>query len=421
MRVLPFLLMAATAGTALFSAAFSQQQAVWTPKELLTMRGLSLDRLEAKPPGHGNRYLSDSGAIALGHQLFYDPRLSDNDENSCATCHQPSMHYVDHLARAEAKGRGTRKTPTIVGSAFNTWYFWDGRADSSWSQALGPIENGLELANTRMGAASLIVTKYRASYEAIFGKLPADGFWDDLPKAASPVGSPQQQQAWQRLAPEKRNVINRIFANVGKSLAAFQAQFRPAHSRFDDYLDAITQDKNEAPLGILTKEEIAGFKLFLGKARCVECHSGPRLTDNDFHNTGVPTPKDLQPDDGRAAALQQFGQSGFGCRSVYSDDISQCPEINDESRNQMLGAFRTPSLRNVPNHGPFMHSGQLRTLPEVVAHYNQAPTADMGLTQLQPLNLSSLEQRQLVAFLKTLATEKPDAPAPLLETPELPQ
>ncbi len=414
--------MAATGGTALLSAAFSQQQAIWTPKELLTMRGLSLDRLEAKPSEHGNRYLSDSGAIALGHQLFYDPRLSDNGENSCATCHQPSMQYVDNLARAEGKGIGTRKTPTIVGSAFNTWYFWDGRADSSWSQALGPIENSLELANTRVGAARLITTKYRASYEVIFGKLPSDSFWDDLPMAASPTGSPEQRREWQRLAPEKRNVINRIFVNVGKSLAAFQAQFRPAQARFDEYLDTITRDKNEAPLGILTKEEIAGFKLFMGKARCIECHTGPRLTDDDFHNTAVPTPKDLQPDNGRAGALGQLGQSGFGCRSVYSDDISQCPEVKeDDSRDRMLGAFRTPSLRNVSNHGPFMHSGQFRTLLEVVAHYNQAPTAEIGRTPLQRLNLSVLEQKQLVAFLKTLATEKPDAPAPLLETPELPQ
>ncbi|MFN3265526.1 MAG: cytochrome-c peroxidase [Deinococcales bacterium] len=394
-------------------------QGSWTRSELALLESLSLERLPAFPNDPSNQYQKNDAAILLGQKFFYDPRFSGKEDISCATCHMPSSHYVDNLALSEGRGVGTRKALSVVGAAYSQWLFWDGRADSLWAQALGPLENPIEHAGTRAQYANVVRRLYKKDYEAVFGKLPPESVWAKLPARAGPTGTAAEQQAWRKLSYSEKDTINRVFVNIGKAIAAFETQLKPGWTRFDSYIANLR--KTNAPT-TLTPDEIAGAKLFIGKAGCVSCHAGARMTDDKFYNTGVPTPKALEIDEGRQRAVRAVIQAEFGCWSPYSDSSSNCGLIsgNTNAAQAPAGAFKTPSLRNVGNHYPYMHSGQFFTLEEVVRHYNEAPKSDVGVSRLKPLNLSDFEQKQLVAFLHTLSAPV-NAPANLLETPELPQ
>jgi cytochrome c peroxidase len=394
-------------------------QGQWTRAEISLLESLSLERLPKFPTDPSNQYQQSSAAIKLGQKFFYDPRFSGQEDIACASCHMPSSNYVDNLALSEGRGVSTRKAMSVVGAAYSQWLFWDGRADSLWAQALGPLENPIEHAGTRAQYANVVRRLYKKDYEAVFGNMPADSIWAKLPPKAGPTGTPLEQQAWQKLSYTERDTINRIFVNIGKAIAAFETQLKPGWTRFDTYVANLR--KSGVPSS-LTTDEIAGAKLFIGKAGCVGCHTGARMTDDKFYNTGVPTPKTLEADEGRQRAVRAVIQAEFGCWSPYSDSSSNCGLIsgNTNAAQAPAGAFKTPSLRNVANHYPYMHAGQFSTLSDVVRHYNQAPKADLGVSRLKPLNLSELEQKQLVAFLEALSAPV-DAPATLLETPELPQ
>ena len=397
-------------------AAFALQS-TWQRNEIALLEKLSVQRLAAVPLDPSNQYQQNQKAILLGQKFFYDSRLSGDEGVSCATCHMPSSNYVDNLALSEGRGVGTRKALSVVGAAYSQWLFWDGRADSLWAQALGPLENPIEHAGTRAQYATLVRRLYSKEYEAVFGKLPSEAIWAKLPTRAGPTGTATERAAWEKLGYAERDVITRIFVNIGKAIAAFETQLKPGSTRFDQYVETIRK-----PNSSLASDEIAGLKLFIGKAGCIGCHSGPRFTDDRFHNTGVPTPKQLLADEGRQRAVRALIQSEFGCWSPYSDSTSNCGLIsgNTNAAQAPEGAFKTPSLRDVADHYPYMHSGQFSTLQQVVAHYNQAPKAEVGKSQLKPLRLSDIEQKQLVAFLQTLSAPV-NAPANLLETPVLPQ
>src|SRR5690606_15553813 len=105
---------------------------------------LSIKSLPPLPPDPSNRYGDDPRAAALGHQLFFDTRLSANGKVSCATCHDPGRDFQDGLPLAVGVGTNTRRTMPIAGTAYSPWMFWDGRKDSQWSQALGPLESPVE-------------------------------------------------------------------------------------------------------------------------------------------------------------------------------------------------------------------------------------------------------------------------------------
>jgi cytochrome c peroxidase len=401
----------------LCSAAFALQN-TWQRSELSLLESFSITRLPQTPLDPSNQYQSNSKAILLGQKFFYDPRFSGDDGVSCATCHMPSNHYVDNLALSEGRGVGTRKALSVVGAGYSQWLFWDGRADSLWAQALGPLENPLEHAGTRTQYANVVRRLYAKEYEAVFGKLPSASVWAKLPLKAGPTGTDAERLAWEKLSYAQRDVINRVFVNIGKAIAAFETKLKPGTSRFDLYVNGLRKTE---PSVDLNTNEIAGLKLFIGKANCIECHTGARFTDDKFHNTGVPTPVKLEADEGRQKAVRALIQSEFGCWSPYSDSSSNCGLIsgNTNAAQAPAGAFKTPSLRNVANHYPYMHAGQFFTLTDVVRHYNTASKAVVGTSQLKPLGLTELEQKQLVLFLESLSASV-TAPANLLETPVLP-
>lgn len=387
----------------------------WSAEEVETIRSLWIGELEPLPADPSNRYADDSAAVALGHQLFFDTRLSSNGKVACATCHLPGRQFQDDAPLASGVGTTTRRTMPIAGTAHSPWMFWDGRKDSQWAQALGPLESPVEHGGTRAQYAHVIAEHYREPYERIFGPLP------DLarvPRVAGPVEDAAARAAWEALSAADQEKVTEVFVNIGKAIAAYERRLQPGATRFDRYAERLGAD-GRAPTGILTPDEEAGLRLFIGKANCTRCHNGPRLTDDHFHNTGVPAATSLPEDLGRAAGAKQVLQDEFNCRSAWSDaKPDQCTELEFmvPEGEELIRAFKTPSLRGAAERAPFMHAGQIATLAQVIDHYDRAPRAPAGTTELRPLGLNREERAQLEAYLRTLAAPI-DADPRLLQPP----
>ena len=376
---------------------------VWSKAELAQLQELSIAKLPPLPADPSNRVADDERAAQLGQRLFFDKRLSSNGQVSCASCHLPDKSFQDGTPLAKGVGTTDRRTMTIIGTAHSPWQFWDGRKDSQWAQALGPLESPVEHGGDRTQYAHVISEHYLAEFEQLFGKLPD---MRRLPRNAGPVPNAQAKAAWEAMPPGDRDKISGVFANIGKAIAAYERKIEPGPSRFDAYVVAAEQGDSRRMASTLSRDEIAGLKLFISKGQCIQCHGGPLFTNNEFHNTGVPAAKGLPRDVGRLAGAKQVLKDEFNCLGRFSDaKPDQCGEIRflaDDSTNH-LRQFRAPSLRNVAERAPYMHAGQFATLREVVAHYNRAPAAPEGHSELKPLGLSDSELDQLVAFLKTLS------------------
>ena len=376
----------------------------WTAEERATLRSLSLASLEPLPADPSNRHADDPRAAALGRALFFDTRLSGNGKVSCATCHLPAQDFQDGTPLASGVGTTARRTMPIAGTAYGPWLFWDGRADSQWAQALGPLESAVEHGGSRAQYAHTVAEHYRGEYEAVFGAIPD---LDGVPRRAGPVTDSAWRGAWQRIPAVRRDEISTVYANIGKAIAAFERRITFAPARFDRYVDAELAGRTHTAESALSTEEVAGLRLFIGKARCSTCHTGSLLTDQSFHNTGVGLPATaLPPDGGRAVGVRQALAGEFSCAGRYSDaKPDDCQELRFAVTEgaELVRAYKTPSLRNVADRAPYMHAGQLASLADVVSHYDRAPAAPFGQSELQPLHLSADERRQIEAFLRTLS------------------
>jgi len=376
----------------------------WSAADRATLASLSLSSLPRLEPDPSNRYGDDSAAAALGSTLFSDPRLSANGKVSCATCHVAEREFQDGVPLAEGVRTTSRRTMPVAGTAHSPWLFWDGRADSQWSQALGPLESPVEHGGDRTQYARVIAAYYRAPYERVFGPLPTLA---GLPQRAGPVADSVRRTAWERIPAARREDVTRVYANIGKAIAAFERRIEHAPTRFDRYVAAELAGDRHTPWSAFTKDEEAGLRLFIGRANCVTCHNGPRFTDEHFHNTGVPaSPRVAAVDSGRSVGVRQVVAGEFNCVSRYSDARpEQCAELRFAvtSGEELVRAYKTASLRGVADRPPYMHAGQLASLGEVIAHYNRAPAAPAGHTELRPLRLSARETAQLEAFLRTLS------------------
>ncbi len=399
--------------------AHPHQSSPWTASEQRILRSLSLLGEMPMPGDPSNRYADDDGAARLGHRLFFDARLSRTGTVSCASCHVAEKNFQDGLRVGHGVGDGSRRTMPIAGTARSAWYFWDGRADSQWEQALGPLENPVEHGGDRTQYALLIAQNYRAQYESIFGKLPTVR---GLPAHAGPIPGTPGAGAWAALPSATRDDVSRVYANIGKAIAAYERHIDFAPSRFDRYVALELAAAPQSSSSALSSDEIAGLRLFIGKASCVNCHNGPSFSDNHFHNTGVRSPRaESTPDSGRSSGVLKALAGEFSCTSRYSDAApGECAELRFAVTDgaSLLHAYKPPSLRNVVDRAPYMHAGQLATLDDVLEHYSRAPLAVLGHSELKPLLLSLLERRQLIAFLGTL-TGPLAAPAGFLTAPSL--
>lgn len=355
----------------------------WTDDEVTVLRSLWLGSLPELPADPGNAVADNPDAAAFGQRLFFDTRMSANGNISCATCHQPERRFTDGLQKGQAIGTSRRNTPSIVGTAYSPWLYWDGRRDSQWAQALSPLEDSNEHATNRSQIVDLILQddQYQATYEFLFG-----------------AGD---------------QTVNTVFANIGKSIAAFERTIMPTASRFDDYVAAVLAGDTAKQEQLFDDEEKWGLRIFIGEGNCMQCHNGPLFTNNEFHNTGVINFAGEVPDKGRVVGIRQALANEFNCLGQYSDDAQRrCAElIFARTGVDLVGAFKTPSLRNLEGTAPFMHKGQVATLTAVLEHYNEAADAMIGHNEAKPLGLSARELRQLEAFLKTLTAPVAQLPA----------
>ncbi len=374
----------------------------WNESEIAALRSLWIGSLPPLAPDPSNRYAEDARAAALGEKLFFDTRLSSNGLVSCATCHLPQLDFQDGKQLSTGVGVTSRRSMPIAGTAYSPWFFWDGRTDSQWAQALGPLENPVEHGGNRTRYAHLIAQHYATEYAAVFGPLPD---LSSLPADAGPVAG-AASAAWAEMDAADQEAVNRIFTNMGKAIAAYERRIMPAPSRFDAYVEAVLAGDTAAMETALNDKELAGLRLFIGKANCLQCHNGPLFTDHHFHNTGIPAAAHLPADVGRSLGAQQALADPFNCLGPYSDaGPDDCAELRFmvPEGHELERQFKAPSLRNVAGRAPYMHAGQLGTLDEVLDHYNAAPAAPSGHSELEPLNLSAAEMEQIVAFLHTLS------------------
>lgn len=380
----------------------------WSNDDIVTLKSLWIDSLPTLPADPSNAVADNPAAAIMGNRLFFDTRLSADGNVSCATCHQPDLGFTDGLQKGRGIGESGRNTRSMVGVAYSPWLYWDGRRDSLWSQALSPLEDPNEHGSNRVQIVRLVTTEaaYRDMYRSLFGQPP--DFTDSarFPVAAAPVDDPTLASPWAAMSDADRQAANTVYANIGKTIAAFERTVLPKATRFDAYVSAVVHDDEEQQAALFSKDEILGLQLFIGEARCTECHNGPLFTNHEFHNTGVLTVPGELPDRGRIDGVREVLGNEFNCGGQYSDDAElRCDELTYvRTGPELLGAMRTPSLRNTSGTGPYLHKGQLATLAEVLQHYNRAPDAMIGHNEAEPLGLTRPQLKRLEAFLQTLAT-----------------
>jgi len=374
----------------------SPEDALLGEKELAELHKLT--PLPAVPASPTNAFADNPEAAHFGQQLFYDKRLSASGEIACSTCHDPAHGFSDGKDLSQGLQITNRHANALWNVAYQRWFFWDGRADSLWAQALGPLQSEAE-----MGATPDLVWRVvngdqglKTPYEKLFGPLPGS-----------------------ESAPEES--LNRMLVNLCKSIEAYERKIISTDSRFDKFA-AELRNGGQQESGSLTEEERRGLKLFVGRGQCTFCHSGPNLSDSEFHNIGLTKHPNLKKDSGRFEGVRLVNESPFNGFGAFSDDRS--PETNIKLRYIVvkmnnLAEFKTPSLRNIADTAPYMHDGRFATLREVIDHYsdlNTDPPLGHREETLVPLDLSDREKNDLEAFLKTL-TGAPLDPA-LLKAPQ---
>ena len=374
----------------------------WDDADIQLIKSLSLSALPELSEDFSNSVADLESAAEFGHALFFDRRLSGNGTVACSSCHKPELSYTDGLELAAGTAIGPRHTPSLLGIAHSPWFYWDGRKDSQWSQALAPLEASHEHNIDRTTVVQLIIQDedYRNRYESVFGPIP--GLIPNV--SASPLGNKLQIEQWDKLSTTTQIQINTVFTNTGKALAAYQRKIVPGRSRFDDFADRLTLNSSGEKNAALSSTESAGLALFIDKGQCVSCHNGPLFTNHEFHNTGVMAIRGTLPPMARYDGVRIARDDPFNCLGDYSDaESSECTELRfARDANDLVGAQKTPTLRNISKTAPYMHGGQIKTLLEVVQHYNDAPTSMLSHNEAKPLGLRTSEIKQLEAFLLTL-------------------
>ena len=282
--------------------------------------------------------------VRLGRWLFHDGRLSIDGTVSCATCHRSRHAFSEPTPHSTGVGgrQGTRKAPPIVNVAFFPFdhFFWDGRAGTLVEQAKGPIVNPVEMGNTLDGAVRAIaaVPGYRRAFREVYG--------DD------------------------RLDIDRI----ADAIAAYETTRLSGGSAWDRY--------NAGEDAALSAEAREGMDVFFGRGRCNACHLGPTLSDGLFHNVGI----GFDPPPGN------FVELGFADLGRYA--------VTREPRD--VGAFKTPTLRDVSRHAPYMHDGSSPDLRDAVLRYFEIQDNPWLDPAMREVRIFPFDVRPLVAFLEAL-------------------
>jgi cytochrome c peroxidase len=428
-----FLALLAAAAMGCESEAATLIDGQYTAEEWTAIQKLS--PLPKPEPDTTSKFSDDPTAAELGQRLFYEKGYSGpievaNDlgqvgeagKASCESCHIKTDWYVDTRSSPPNTSIAVnwffRNAPTLVNVAtYTDWFGWVGFNDNLWGKCLIPAE--FVMGTDRSGIVHFLYqnASYRQAYDALFepdldpALDPTHPDAKRFPMLASPTKAPD---VWSKMPEADRAVINTAYANFGKALGAYLRLLYSGDAPFDRYVAG-----DEGAIGESAKR---GAKLFVGKAACVECHAGPAFTDNTFHVTGVPQIGEhvLPPpagDGGRFDAIDVYLGWDFSTKGPFNDDptVDRSKDVTKDEK--LRGAFRTKGLRSVAHTGPFMHTGHIATLREVVEFYNEGGgSKDFAGTKdelMVPLNLTPQEIDDIVAFLETL-TGTP-IPAALLE------
>ena len=382
----------------------------FTDDELLRIYAMS--PLPNQPLDNSNRFANQPEAIAFGEALFFDTRLSKHNDRSCASCHRTDLDWTDGKVTSHA-GLFPKNTPSLWNVVFNRWHLWDGRADSLWAQAIHPLENEQDLAGNRLSVIHLIRTELRLEkqYAEIFGPLPKQ-LSDTIrfPIDASPKPKDIEHSlhlAWSAMSIDDQETVNRVFTNIAKAIAAFVGTIVVSDTQLDKFVQELHEQKQSKALG---ESAIRGLKLFVGNGQCTLCHSGPNLSDGEFHDLGIAIGKDsentLRTNPGRHRGVLELLRSPFTKAGRFADAPSPNAPIHFlTQRGFQLGQFKTPQLRNISRTAPYMHDGRFATLREVVRFYSTREGVKLlshPTNLLQPLNLSDREIDDLVVFLQSL-------------------
>lgn len=341
--------------------------------------GEALGPLPAAPQVNQDR-------AALGRLLFFDARLSGDAGVSCSTCHDPAKGWGDGQALSDGYPGVLyfRNAPGLFNVAGRNTFMWDARLDGKDLGTL--VRDMLVEAHTmnldsRLGQERLKqVPEYVAMFDKAYGSEPYGG---------------------------------KIYGAIGEYLKTIRTENAP----FDKFQNG---DENA-----LDKAALRGLVLFTGKAGCAACHSGPMLSDGDVHATGVPDNPDLitaTTDDAaqrQITLLRHYATQGVPNYMNLRSDVGNYVVTKDEGS---IGKFATPSLWDVGQTGPYMHSGVYASLGDVVAFYNDGGgTGANKDARIKPLGLSSEEQTDLVAFLQSLTGDAPNVTVPQLPDYQLRQ
>jgi cytochrome c peroxidase len=320
--------------------------------------------------------------IELGERLFNDARFSSTGDVSCATCHAADKAFTDSpLSTSEGinKLTGTRNAPTVLNAAYNKTQFWDGRSPSLEDQSQHPFVNPVEMGLANHQPILEVITsdrKYKRSFRQVF----------------------------------EVNKDEISMTHVMKAIAAFERTQVTGDSPFDEFYFGGDEDA-------LSVSARRGFDVYLNQGRCVSCHTIEQdhalFTDHKFHNVGVGINaiEDRVPD--LAGAFLRAKQAGADVDvAVLTDpDTSHLGRFVVDEDLTSMGGFKTPTLRNIAATAPYMHDGSLKTLREVVVHYNNGGfTGDMNSANaflsggIRPLNLTDQQIEDLVVFMESLTS-----------------
>lgn len=347
----------------------------------------------APAPDPGNALSGRPAAITLGRRLFFEPRLSADGALACASCHLPQRDFSDGRPRAAGRSLAggpanqalDRHTPSLLNTAQQRWWGWDGAFDSLWSQALHPLLHPREMAGDPQRIASLL--RGDASLACLWRRA----------QGGPPADDPQA-----------------LLVPLAKALGAYVATLQSGPTPFDRFRDALARgDRVAAARYPLAAQR--GLRLFIGRGRCSLCHAGPLFSNGEFGDIGAaffarPGVVDPGRHGGIAALLANphnlLGPHADPAPPGRPDPATKTRHVLAQQRN--FGEFKVPGLRNVARTAPYLHDGQKPTLDAVLDHYATLSPDRLhadGEQILQPLLLQGSDRADLLAFLRSLSDQ----------------
>lgn len=345
---------------------------------------------ESIPAARGNAFADNDAAAALGMKIFYDNRFSQSASGvACANCHDPDLAFAERKRTSHTIKEVARNAPDLFNAAwYSSAHFWDGKVDNLWSAPLFTLEQEDEMGSSRLGVVHTLVSIYKTRYENIFGPVPDFSDTKRFPLSGKP-GTPQ----FDAMTEQDKDLVNRVYVNIGKALEAYVRKLAAGRSPFDDFINGHA--------GSISIDAQRGMVAFT-RHGCDACHSGPTFSDERFHTLGYPAKPGRPKDLARAGGIAFAGSWQFTSTSKFAD-----PKKGDLTPNAAMGTdesggFRTPSLRNVEATAPYGHDGALDTLEQAIdAHARILPGGAAPDAQ---------DMHDIIEFLHSLGGRPPRPP-----------